>query len=204
MAGGYVLGRRKKTRLALMLGGAALTGRLPGAAGQLMRSGSKVLGSSDLLGKAAPGLGEVGDMIKGDLTTVVKRAAATAISSQIESLSDQLRSRADAIREESAGRTRRAPEDEEPADEEPADDEPADDEPFDEEEPAGEAAGEPADDVEEEPEPPRRRPAARPRDERAEDDEPAVARPRTGARAGRTGRAASPARAASPIRRTQR
>jgi hypothetical protein len=183
VAGGYVLGRRKKTRLALMLGGAALTGRIPGAAGQLVRSGTKALGSSDILSKATPALGEVGDMVKGDLTSVAKRAAATAISTQIESLSDQLRNRADAMRQESTGRAGRAAE----ADEE---------EPIDEEEPE--------DDIEEEPAPRRRGAAARRRDEEAEadDEEAAAARPRAGARPGRTARPASSGRATSPIRRT--
>jgi hypothetical protein len=127
LAAGYLLGRRHKTRLAFMLGAAALTGRLSGVTGQLMRSGTKVLGSGDgptgglgkaagealgkaageALGKAAgeavPGPGEVGDMIRQDLTSVAKRAVATAVSNQIESLSDQLHDRAEAIREQSAG-----------------------------------------------------------------------------------------------------
>jgi hypothetical protein len=188
VAGGYVLGRRKKTRLALMLGGAALTGRIPGAAGQLVRSGTRALGSSDILSKAAPGLGEVGDMVKGDLTSVAKRAAATAISTQIESLSDQLRNRADAMRQESTGRAGRADEADEADGEEPIDEE------------------EPEDDIEEEPAPRRRAAAARRRDEEAEgdDEEPAQARPGAGARPGRTARASSSGRATSPIRRTQR
>jgi hypothetical protein len=195
VAGGYLLGRRKKTRLALMLGGAALTGRIPGAAGQLVRSGTKALGSTDILSKAAPGLGEVGDMVKGDLTSVAKRAAATAISTQIESLSDQLRNRADAMRQESTGRAGR-PDKADEADEEG---------PIDEE---GPEEG-PEDDIEEEPVPRRRGAAARRRDERdeeaeADDEEPAEARPRVGARPGRTGRPASSGRATSPIRRTQR
>jgi hypothetical protein len=115
LAAGYLLGRRHRSRLAFMLGAAALTGRLSGAPGQLVRSGTKLLGSSGGLGKAAsdalgeaagkavPGLGDVGDMIRQDLTSVAKRAVATAVSNQIESLSDQLHDRAEAIREQSAG-----------------------------------------------------------------------------------------------------
>jgi hypothetical protein len=195
VAGGYVLGRRKKTKLAMMLGGAALTGGLNAVTGKLLQSGTKVLGSSDVLGKAgkaAPGLGEVGDMIKGDLTSVVKRAAATAVSAQIDSLSEQLRNRADAIREESTGRAggragRAAQTDET--------------EPIDEDEPEDE----PEDDIDEEPAPRRRNSAGRQRDAHADDDEePAEARPRVGARAGRTARAPSSSAPSSPIRRTQR
>jgi hypothetical protein len=173
---GYLLGRRKKTRLALMLGTAALTGRVGGATGQLVRSGTKALGSNDALAKAAPGLGEVGGMIRGDLTNVAKRAAATAISAQINALSDQLRERADAIREGTAGR---AEPDEEPA-EEPDELAPEDDE--------------------EEPAP--RRPQGRTRRQNAgtrsrnqEDDGEA---PEPVSRAARSTRSA---RAASPIRR---
>jgi hypothetical protein len=174
---GYLLGRRKKTRLALMLGTAALTGRVGGATGQLVRSGTKALGANDALAKAAPGLGEVGGMIRGDLTNVAKRAAATAISAQINALSDQLRERADAIREGAAGR---AEPDEEP-DEEPADLGPEEDE--------------------EEPAPPRRpqgrtrRQSAGTRSRNQEDDGEA---PEPVSRAARSTRST---RAASPIRR---
>ena len=190
VAGGYVLGRRKKTRLALMLGGAALTGRLNGAAGQLMRSGTKLLGSSDVLSKAAPGLGEVGGIVKDDLAPAAKRASATAISAQIESLSDQLRTRADAIREESTGRAGRAAE-------------------TDENEPPDE--GESEDDGEDQPAQRRQVSGRRQRDAgnghaesrsdesgETEDEEPAERAPRNGARSGRS------AHASSPIRRTQR
>jgi hypothetical protein len=205
IAAGYMLGRRKKTRLALMLGAAALTGKLGGGvAGQL----TKLLGSGDGLGKAVgdvlgkatggaageavPGLGEVGDMIRQDLTSVAKRAAATAISNQIESLSDQLRDRADAIREQAAG-------------------------------PAKETGEEEAEDTGDGERTVRQRvPGRRQRDEQAEEEdeelaeeegeEPAEEEPRAGARSGRPARAPSrparatsrPARATSPIRRTQR
>jgi hypothetical protein len=205
VAAGYMLGRQKKTRLALMLGAAALTGRLGGVTGQL----TKLLGSSDVLGKAAgdalgkatgglgkaagetvPGLGEVGDMIRQDLTSVAKRAVATAISNQIESLSDQLRDRAEAIREQSAG-------------------------------PAKKKGEEEAEDMGDgEPTVRRRAPVPRQRDEPveaedeepagAEDEEPAERAPRSGA-ASRSGaalrsgaRSGRSAQASSPIRRTRR
>jgi hypothetical protein len=208
LAAGYMLGRRRKTRLAIMLGTAALTGRLGGATGQLMRSGTKLLGSSDLgkvtgdalgeaAGKAAPGLGEVGDMIRQDLTSVVKRAAATAISKQIESLSDQLRDRAEAIREQAADSAKETGEEAE-----------------------GTGDGKPT--ARRRGPVPRQR-VPRQRDERAEDEElaeaedeePAERAPRSGAasrsaasRGGaalRSGaRSGRPARPTPPIRRTQR
>jgi hypothetical protein len=205
-----MLGRRKKTRLAFMLGTAALTGGLSGATGQLMRSGTKLLGASDGLGKAAgdvlgeaagkavPGLGEVGGMIRQDLTAVAKRAAATAISKQIESLSDQLHDRADAIREgATAGADEKSgapPEDEAQDDgegrqaqrrrvprqrdagnghaESRSDDEPVE---AEDEEPA-----------------------------KAEDEEPAERAPRSGAAVRNGARSGRSAQASSPIRRTRR
>lgn len=107
IAAGYLLGRRK-TKLALMVGTAAATGRFSGgAAGQLMRAGTKLVGSSGLLPEGGPGLEEVGGLVTKQLAPVAKRAAAAAVSSQISALSDQLRDRADAIREGSP-----APEDE--------------------------------------------------------------------------------------------
>ena len=180
LAAGYLLGRGHKTRLALMLGAAALTGGLGGVTEQLMQSGTKLLGSGDGLGKvagdvlgeatgkAAPGLGDVGDIIRQDLTSVAKRAVATAVSKQIESLSDQLRDRAEAIREQAAG-------------------------------PAKETGEEEAEDTGDgEPTARRRGPVPRQRDERAEEkeeepaeaeeEEPAERAPRSGA-ANVTGRA---------------
>lgn len=185
IAAGYLLGRRKKSRLALMLGTAALTGRVGGAGGQLIKAGSKVLGSNETLAKAAPGLGEVGGLIRGDLTNVAKRAAATAISAQINALSDQLRERADSIREGTAGRPGAGEEPDEVAEDQP--------EEADEEEPAPRRAQGRG----------RREGAAggRAAGRRDEDDEDEAAEPIS--RSVRSGRsaAARPARAASPIRR---
>jgi uncharacterized protein YjbJ (UPF0337 family) len=219
VAAGYLLGRRKKTRLAFMLGAAALTGGLSGVTGQLMRSGTKVLGSGDgltdglgkaagdALGKAAgeavPGLGEVGDMIRQDLTSVAKRAVATAVSNQIESLSDQLHDRAEAIREQSAGSVKEkggAPPEDEAEDD--GEGRPAQRRRVPRQRGAGNGRAESRRDepVEAEDEEPAE----------AEDEEPAERAPRSsaasrggaalrsGARAGRS------AQASSPIRRTRR
>ena len=219
VAAGYLLGRRKKTRLALMLGVAALTGGLSGVMGQLMRSGTKVLGSGDGLtgglgkaagdalgkvaGEAAPGLGEVGDMIRQDLTSVAKRAVATAVSNQIESLSDQLHDRAEAIREQSAGSVKEkggAPSEDEAEDD--GEGRPAQRRRVPRQRDAGNGRAEsrrdePAEAEDEEP-------------AEAEDEEPAERAPRSGAasRGGaalRSGaRAGRSAQASSPIRRTRR
>ena len=235
VAAGYLLGRRKKTRLAFMLGAAALTGGLSGVTGQLMRSGTKVLGSGDgltgglgkaagdALGKAAgeavPGLGEVGDMIRQDLTAVAKRAAATAVSNQIESLSDQLHDRAEAIREQSAGSVKEkggAPPEDEAEDD--GEGRPAQRRRVPRQRDAGNGRAESRG---EEPAGPEDEELAGAQDEElagaedeelagAEDEEPAERAPRSGAasRGGaalRSGaRAGRSAQAGSPIRRTRR
>ncbi|MBO0775737.1 MAG: hypothetical protein J2P34_05440, partial [Actinobacteria bacterium] len=98
VAAGYLLGRRRKMRLALMLGGAAATGRLGGMAGQVLRRGTKLLGSSEAMGKLSPELGEVTGLISGELVPVGKAAARTAITSRINALSDQIHDRAEALR----------------------------------------------------------------------------------------------------------
>jgi hypothetical protein len=220
LAAGYLLGRQHRTRLAFMLGAAALTRGLSGFTGQLMRSGTKVLGSGDGLtgglgkaagdvlgeaaGKAVPGLGEVGDMIRQDLTSVVKRAVATAVSNQIESLSDQLHDRAEAIREQSAGSSeetaRARSEDEE--EEKDYEDRPAQRRRVPKQRDTGNGraesrSDEPAEAEDEEP-------------AEVQDEEPAERAPRSGAAsrgnaalrsASRAGRSAQ---ASSPIRRTRR
>jgi hypothetical protein len=113
---GYLLGRRRKMRLAAMLGIAAMTGQLGGGGltGQLARRGAAMLGPTDLLGKVAPELGEITDMIRGEVLDAAKTAAMAAVSSQIYSLSDSLRDRADALQhpadvaQEAAGGVREA------------------------------------------------------------------------------------------------
>ena len=96
---GYLLGRRRKMRLALMLSGAAMAGGLGGGVpGQLLRRGTKLLGSADVLGKVSPELGEVTGMIGGELLPVGKAAARAAVSSRINALSDRVHERAEALR----------------------------------------------------------------------------------------------------------
>jgi hypothetical protein len=95
---GYILGRRHKMRLAMMLGGAAVAGGVGGIGGQLVRRGAKFIGSADLLGKVSPELREIGGVIRHDLLDAGKGAARTAVNSRIDSLSDRLRDQADAWR----------------------------------------------------------------------------------------------------------
>jgi hypothetical protein len=85
-----------------MLGTAALAGGTSGAAGQLVRRGVKMagssLGSTEALSKVAPGLGEIGGIVRGELLDAAKTAGMAAVNSRIESMSDQLRDRAETLR----------------------------------------------------------------------------------------------------------
>lgn len=221
---GYFLGRTHKMRLALMLAGAGLTGRLPNNPQDILKRGASMVGSS-------PELVKITDSVRGELMSAARAAAVTAASNRIDSLNERLQQRA-------AGRPKASeeePEEEESADEGPEDEyaeggyEPAEEsaeeeypeEETDEEEAPeeGEGAPEEAEEAEEEaPKPARRRPAARrrtgestsrPKTSRAkskakepeesgdEDEEPAKPRRRsTRAEASASGRA--------PVRRTRK
>lgn len=181
IAVGYVLGRRRKMRTATLLVAATAAGGAGGIGGVALRRGVKMLGSADVLGKVAPQLGDIADTVRGDLVEAGKAAATAAVNSRLESLTDSLHDRAQAIRDpaaaaaaagetgaRAAGAARRTADDSvrratgaagrrgrRPADEEPEDE---DMRPADEEEP------ESADDVDADEEPderPRRRPARR-------------------------------------------
>lgn len=105
---GYYLGRHQKLRFALMLALAILAARLKGegAAGALLEQVPKILGG------AAPDLGKITERVRGDLLDVGKAAAKRATSRQIDSLSDKLHQRAEALRQPK-GRGRAAEEEEE-------------------------------------------------------------------------------------------
>lgn len=135
MGAGYLLGRKHRMRLALMLGAAAATGRLPSSPAELLERG---LGSA--------GVGKAGDL-GGRLAEVGKAAAVTVASSQIDSLTDRLHSRAESLRqagkagdeseEEEAEETRErasSGEQERPEPEEEYDEEPSDEDESSEEE----------------------------------------------------------------------
>jgi hypothetical protein len=95
---GYLLGRRHKMRLAMMLGAGAMAGGVGGIGGELVKRGTKALGSADLLGKVSPQLSEISGLLRHDLLDAGKGAAKTAVNSRIDSLSDNIRDRADAWR----------------------------------------------------------------------------------------------------------
>lgn len=100
---GYVLGRRRKMRTATLLVAATAAGGGMGGIGEaVLRRGAKALGSTDMLGKVAPQLGEITDAVRGDLLNAGKAAAVAAVNGRIESLTDSLHDRAQTLRDPAA------------------------------------------------------------------------------------------------------
>lgn len=95
---GYLLGRRRKMRLATMLAAAAATRGVGGLGGAALSRGMKMLGSTEALGKFGPQLNELADTVRSDLVDAGKAAATAAVSSRIESLTDSLHERAELVR----------------------------------------------------------------------------------------------------------
>ena len=85
---GYVLGRTKKMRLALMLAGAGATGKLPAGPQDLLQRGSSALGSS-------PEITKITESVRGELVHAARAAAVTAVSNRFDTLNDRLQSRAE-------------------------------------------------------------------------------------------------------------
>lgn len=99
---GYVLGRRRKMRMATVMAAAAATGSIGGLGGMALKRGVKMLGSTEALGKFAPQLGELADTVRGDLVDAGKSAATAALTNRIESLTDSLHERAEMVRDPGA------------------------------------------------------------------------------------------------------
>jgi hypothetical protein len=128
---GYLLGRTRKLKLALMVG-------------SLLANRKLVSGQVDKLSDAA-GVGPLGEQ----LVSAGRKAALGAVSSRIDSFSDRLAERTNALNGGSSDEDEEEPEDEydEPAedeeepedeyeDEEPAEDEEVPEDEYEEEEPA--------------------------------------------------------------------
>ena len=94
---GYLLGRRKKFRTATMLAAATAVGGTT-VGGIAMKRGMKMLGSSDALQKVAPQLGQLTDVVRGDLVSAGKAAATAAVTNRMDALTDSLHDRADRVR----------------------------------------------------------------------------------------------------------
>lgn len=98
---GYVLGRNKKLRMAaLMAAATAVGGKTIG--GKALQRGMKALGSTEMVGKIAPQLGEIADAVRGDLVPAGKAAAGAAVSNRVDSLTTSLHDRADRLRNPAA------------------------------------------------------------------------------------------------------
>jgi hypothetical protein len=164
VAGGYFLGRTKKMKLAMMLGGMA-AGRRAGGPGELLKAGTKLLNSS-------PELSRLTDEVRGRLLEAGKGAALAVAARQVESLTDRVGKRVESLGDVGVPRRSRKaeeePETDEYAEDEYADDEYAEDEYADDGRAEDERAG--PDDIavdEETAEEPAPRPPARPRSGRA-------------------------------------
>ena len=93
VAAGYLMGRTKKMRLAMMVAAAGLSGRLAGKPGEVVRRGADQLGVSG----AAKGLaGSTG----GDLKSAFKSAAATLATKRIDALSERVAGGTSHVRED--------------------------------------------------------------------------------------------------------
>jgi hypothetical protein len=84
---GYLLGRTRKMRLALMLAAAGANGKLGVTPGQLAQRGIKQLGSS-------PELAQIAETVRNDLLSATRSAAVTAASRRVDSWNRRLQSSA--------------------------------------------------------------------------------------------------------------
>ncbi len=151
LAVGYVLGRRRKLRAALVLAGVAASGRAGSLGGAAIKRGMGLAGSGGVLGKLTPQFGGIADKVRDELLSAGRTAAVAVVNDRIESLSDSLHQRTESIRglaTDTGGSGGRQ------ADESYEDHEDADY--YEDDEPEGsyedDAEGEPADAYEEEPE----------------------------------------------------
>jgi hypothetical protein len=95
---GYILGRRRKMRLATMLALGAATGGAAKLGPAAMRQGAKYLGKTDIAGALGPQVTEIVNTVRGELLDAAKGAATAAVTSRIDSLSDNLHDRAETLR----------------------------------------------------------------------------------------------------------
>jgi hypothetical protein len=95
---GYILGRRRKMRLATMLALGAATGGAAKLGPAALRQGTKYLGKTDIAGALGPQVTEIVNTVRGELLDAAKGAAATAVTSRIDMLSDNLHDRAETLR----------------------------------------------------------------------------------------------------------
>lgn len=95
---GYILGRRRKMRLATVLALGAATGGAARLGPAAMRQGAKYLGKTDIAGALGPQVTEIVETVRGELLDAAKGAATAAVTNRIDSLSDSLHDRAETLR----------------------------------------------------------------------------------------------------------
>jgi len=76
---GYILGRRRKMRLATMLALGAATGGAAKLGPAALRQGTKYLGKTDIAGALGPQVTEIVNTVRGELLDAAKGAAAAAV-----------------------------------------------------------------------------------------------------------------------------
>lgn len=128
---GYLLGRTKKMRLALMIAAAGATGKMGVGPRQLLQQGYKRLAAS-------PELGKITDSLRGELLDAAKAAAMTAATGKIESLNDRLQDQLSVPGKSKRGKAEEPEEDEA----EDLDDYDEDEDEYEEEEPEDEESAE--------------------------------------------------------------
>jgi len=94
---GYMMGRNRRFRSALVLGAAMAVGGTP-IGSRLLKRGMKMAASPDMLGKVSPQLGDIADTMRNDLLTAGKAAATAAFSNRVDSLADSIHERAERVR----------------------------------------------------------------------------------------------------------
>jgi len=80
---GYLLGRTRKMKLALMLAGAGITGKFPARPADLAARGLQSLGGSEQLG-------QLKEQLRVDMLGAARSAALTAVTHQVDSINDRL------------------------------------------------------------------------------------------------------------------
>jgi hypothetical protein len=90
VAGGYVLGRTKKMKFAIMLAGMASGNKIARDPAQLLAQGTRLLQSS-------PQLSALSDQVRGRLVEAGKGVAVAVVSRQMDSLSDRLSERTERL-----------------------------------------------------------------------------------------------------------
>jgi hypothetical protein len=95
---GYYLGRRRKMRTATVMAVAAASGGLGSMGPAALKRGAKLLSSTELAGSLGPQVNDIVETVRGDLLDAAKAAATAAVTSRVESLSDNLHTRAETLR----------------------------------------------------------------------------------------------------------